>query len=163
MIVSSIANLMQEDMSPSCSTAQYKLNFRILEGTHIWYGVWSALVVLISAILLPWGLRRQALHLKVIYQCQSVASKGTLHLHNLNVETQISHGTAAAAQKLLDYKADEQATGSSLINQTTFNIQWHFLQQIMTSVLNSVWTPVAQATFNSKVTVKAWACSSFPI
>ncbi len=53
MIFSSIANLMQEDMSASCSTAQYKLYFRILEGTHIRYGVWSALVVLITAILLP--------------------------------------------------------------------------------------------------------------
>ncbi len=91
-----ISNLMQAEMSAvSCSTAQCKTHFWFLGCTYIQYGILTAVVILIIAIIL----RCSAEAAKVGSQSHVNASRSPLTGHSISPE--MSH---AAAQSLLDYK-----------------------------------------------------------
>jgi hypothetical protein len=52
MVFSFISNILQAEKSAtSCATAQYKPHFHFFGGTYIQYGVWTAVFILIIAIL----------------------------------------------------------------------------------------------------------------
>jgi hypothetical protein len=56
MLLSFLSNLMQSAQSATaCSTAQYKPHFRFFGGTYIQYGITTAILILIVAILLQCG------------------------------------------------------------------------------------------------------------
>ena len=77
VVFSFISNFMQAEKSAtSCATAQYKPYFRFFGGTYIQYGVWTAIFILIIAILLQCSGK----HWARSRQCQQVASNGTSHL-----------------------------------------------------------------------------------
>ena len=95
MVFSFISNFMQAEKSAtSCATAQYKPYFRFFGGTYIQYGVWTAIFILIIAILLQCGAQATS-----IGRSHVNASKTLLTGHRIS--PQMSHG---AAQSLLEYK-----------------------------------------------------------
>ena len=95
VVFSFISNFMQAEKSAtSCATAQYKPYFRFFGGTYIQYGVWTAIFILIIAILLQCGAQATS-----IGRSHVNASKTLLTGHRIS--PQMSHG---AAQSLLEYK-----------------------------------------------------------